>query len=87
MCFLGSFSYILISQLIRYTFLILGWISFCLPSPTNRSWKPSEILIHVKMIARHSCLIHFVGVTFFMGISHDCGGHLTHHYAQETKLR
>ncbi len=88
----------LTGHFIRYTLLVPGWTPFCLQNcliirgiDSTRSWKhSSEILVHIDMIASHSCC-RFVGCRSMMWISRsttsqrcsiglrsgDCGGHLS----------
>ncbi len=103
--------YTLTGSFIRYTLLVPGWPSFCLQNCLNSLWHrfnkvleiySSEILVHIDMIATHSCC-RFVGCTSMMWISRsttsqrcstglrsgNCGGYLSKwtHYVQETSLR
>ncbi len=91
--------YTLTGSFIRYTLLVPGWPSFCLQNCLNSLWHrfnkvleiySSEILVHIDMIATHSCC-RFVGCTSMMWISRsttsqrcstglrsgDCGGYLS----------
>ncbi len=85
----------LTGHFIRYTLLVPGWTPFAFRTAliihgidSTRCWKhSSEILVHINMIASHSCC-RFVGCTSVMRISHsttsqrcsiglrsvDCGG-------------
>ncbi len=54
--------YTLTGYFIRYTVLVPGWTPFCLQNlilrgiDSTRCWKhSSEILVHIDMIASHSC--------------------------------
>ncbi len=88
----------LTGHFIRCTLLVPGWTPFVFRTASilrgidsTRCWKHySEILVHIVMIASHSCC-RFVGCTSMMWISRsttsqrcsiglrsgDCGGHLS----------
>ncbi len=90
--------YTLTGRFIRYTLLVPSWTPFVFRTAliicgidSTRCWKhSSEILVHIDMIASHSCC-RFVGCTAMMWISRsstsqrcsiglrsgDCGGHLS----------
>ncbi len=90
--------YTLTGHFIRYSLLVPGWTPFAFRTAlilhgidSTRCWKnSSEILVHIDMIASHSCC-RFVGCTSMMWISRsttsqrcsiglrsgDCGGHLS----------
>ncbi len=69
---------------LRYTLLVPGWTLFFLQNCLNlrgidstRCWKHcSEILVHIDMIASHSCC-RFVGCTSMMRISAEIETHQT----------
>ncbi len=91
-------SYSLTGHFIRYTLLVPGWTTFAFTTAlilrgidSTRCCKhSSEILVHIVMIASHSCC-RFVVCTSMMRISRsttsqrcsiglrsgDCGGHLS----------
>ncbi len=66
--------YTLTGHFIRYTLLVPGWILFCLQNCLNSSWHRfnrvwkhcSEMLVHIDMIASHSCcrFVHDVNLSF-----------------------
>ncbi len=90
--------YTLTGHFIRYTLLVPGWTPFAFKTAlilrgidSTRCWKhSSDILVHIDMIASHSCC-RFVGCTSMMRISRsttsqmcsiglrsgDCGGYLS----------
>ncbi len=94
----NGWQYTLTGHFIRYTLLVLGWTPFSFRTAlilrgidSTRCWKhSSEILVHIVMIASHSCC-RFVVCTSMMWISRsttsqrcsiglrsgDCGGHLS----------
>ncbi len=93
-----EYIYTLTGHCTRYTLLVPGWTHFCLQNCLNSSWHrltrcwkhSSEIVVHIDMIASHSCC-RFVGCTSMMWISRsttsqrcsiglrsgDCEGHLS----------
>ncbi len=92
------YTHTLTGHFIRYTLLVPVWTPFAFRTAlilrgtgSKRCWKhSSEILVHIDMIASHSCC-RFVGCTTMMWISRsstshmcsiglrsgDCGGHLS----------
>ncbi len=90
--------YTLTGHFIRYTLLVPGWTPFAFRTASilcgidsTRCWKhSSEMLVHIDMIASHSCC-RFVVCTSMMWISRsttyqrcsiglrsgDCGDHLS----------
>ncbi len=107
-CYFSALSYThtLTGHFIRYTLLVPGRTPFTFrtalilrDTDSTRCWKhSSEILVHIDMIASHSCC-RFVGYTSMMWISvppHPKGALLTvdaiwvkwtHCHVQETSLR